>query len=233
MILSAAEILVELRKSASVSDSSFGLINMLHVHAEGVVKEYLGYYVEATSHREYYPTRDYGLWKEGVARDGRDLYLKNRPLRAVTRVYEDAGSYFGQATGAFGSGTALTVGTDYIWVVDYDRNNDGTDESGRTGKLIRLNDGWPTAPGAVKIVYDAGWEQANLPGDIRQGICRTVADWFTRLSNEHGDHGGRMVQSERLGDYAATFVSESGRSTLLSMPQEAVAMLRPWRRIRV
>ena len=206
---------------------------MLHVHAEGVVKEYLGYYVEATSHREYYPTKDYGLAKAGVTRGERELYLKNRPLREVTRVYEDSGGYFAQASGAFGSGTALTVGTDYFWVVDYDRNNDGTDESGRHAKLVRLNDGWPTTPGSVKVVYTAGWEQANLPNDIRQGICLTVASWFTKLSDEHGNHGGRMVQTERLGDYAVTFMSDAGKSTLLSMPPEAEAMLRPWRRVRL
>lgn len=233
MILSTAEILVELRKSASVSDSSFGLVNMLHVHAEAVVKEYLGYYAEATTHTEYYPTRDYGLWDAGVSRQGRELYLKNRPLRSVTRLYEDTGGYFAQASGAFGSGTALTLGTDYVWVVDYDRNNDGTDESGRNAKLIRLNDGWPTRPGSVKVVYAAGWEQANVPNDIRQGICRTVADWFTRISDEHGNHGGRIVQSERLGDYAVTFMSDLGRGTVLSLPPEAEAMLRPWRRVRV
>ena len=232
MILSAAEVLVEVRKSASVSDSSFGLLNMLHTQAEAVVKEYLGYYIEAATHREYYPERDYGLRAAGVTRNGDTILLKNRPVRGITNVYEDSGAYFGQASGAYGSGTALTIGNDYFWVTDYDRNNDGTADSGRSGKLVRLNSGWPTVQGAVKVVYTAGWEQANLPGDIRQGILRTIADWYTRISDEYGNQGGRMVQTERLGDYSVTFMSDLGRGMVLSLPPEAEAMLRPWRRMR-
>lgn len=232
--MSAAEILVTLRKSASVSDSTFGLINLLHTQAEAVVKEYLGFHVEATTHTEYYPVRDYGLFDAGVTRSGNPLLLKNRPVRTITSVHEDTGGYFGQGTSAFAASTALTVGTDFVWVVDYDRAADGTDEASRSGKLIRLRtDGWPTAPGSVRVIYTAGWEQANIPGGIRGGICQTVAAWFSRISDEHGNHAGRLVLAERLGDYSVTFFDGMGRGTNASLPPEAEAMLRPWKRIRI
>lgn len=206
---------------------------MLHTQAESVVKEYLGYFVEATTHTEYYPVRDYGLWEVGVTRDRNPLLLKNRPVRSITSVNEDTGGYFGQGSSAFASSTLLTVGTDYAWVVDYDRAGDGTDEASRSGKLIRLSGGWPTRPGSVKVVYTAGWEQANIPGAIRAGISQTVASWYSRIGDEHGGHAGRMVQAERLGDYSVTFFDTMGRGTIASLPPEAEAMLAPWRRVRL
>lgn len=126
------------------------------------------------------------------------LLLRCRPVYttpAIT-VVQDQGGLFGAASNAFATpspGTALTYGVDYTLQIDWDSNNDGTDDASRSGILIRVNDYWfkPQVrqtgllssfigpdTGSYKITYTAGYTVDNLPPFIRFACDDLVARMY-------------------------------------------------------
>ncbi len=226
-IVNFAEVLVAIRKTSSVSDSDLGLANDLHLAAEGAVKDRLGYKVESDTYTYYWPTREVGLWSNGISRGGRILILPHRPVTAISQIDEDADGYFAQASSAFSSSDTLTEGTDYLWQLDCDSDGDGTYDASMSGKVTRLNKGWTTAPGSVKVQYTAGWTNANIPKAIRRAVVITAGNWFTKTSGSGAT--GRIVTQERLGDYSVQYHVDDDSADLV-LPATAEALLREWKR---
>lgn len=204
---------------------------MLHLHAESTVKTRLGYNVEQATYVEYYPTVDRGLWEHGITRAGRIFHLRQRPVTSISSLYEDLDAYFAQASSAFASTDQLTEGTDYIFPLDHDADNDNTVDASLTGKVIHLNNkGWPTAPGSIKVTYVAGWTQANIPKDIKQAVLITIVNWWSRIATS--GTSGRIVTQERLGDYSVSYLTDN-EVLELPIPPQAEALLQRWKRTRL
>ncbi len=109
------------------------------------------------------------------------LLLRHRPVLTSPTIqcWVDQSGWWGAASGAFGSSTELTYGTDFSLKID---QPDGTS---RSGILVRLNSFWPertlrqagmlspyqwTGHGCVKVTYTAGYTVATLPPLLR-GAC--------------------------------------------------------------
>lgn len=78
------------------------------------------------------------------------------PILTVTSVHESTAS-----PRAYDADSLLTVGTDYVFI-------------SATGEIRRLSSSelYPWSPGyrAIKVVYTAGWAQADVPDELRQ-LC--------------------------------------------------------------
>lgn len=90
----------------------------------------------------------------GVCRD--TIRTNVYPLLSVTSVHESTSS-----PRAYDADSLLTVGTDYVFVSE-------------TGEIRRLcsSELAPWKPGyrAIKVIYTAGWAQADVPDELRQ-LC--------------------------------------------------------------
>lgn len=99
---------------------------------------------------------------------------------------------------------------------------------------IFANMGWPVGKQAVKVVYTAGWQSADIPWDLKNAcfeICKLI---FNRRDKQG-------IESERAGNYQALYdKGERAESSLsgdvsddVSMPGYVLAMLKPYRRTLV
>lgn len=137
----------------------------------------------------------------------RELVLRQRPVQSITSVYEDAGAYYGEASGAFAASSLLTAGSDYCLKRDH-----GTGAVvSESGILLRIGSAWPSASerrgnnlvaqeveglGNIKVTYVTGY--AVLPGEYVLAAMQMVAQ--LRMDAQSG--GG--LQSESLEDYSYT-----------------------------
>lgn len=113
------------------------------------------------------------------------LILRCRPvyLSPTPRVFVDVGGLFGSTDAAFASTSELTYGTDFAL-------EGVVDGVSRRAILVRRNNLWPKvavrhagyltpwvdhAPGAVKVVYTAGWTADTVPGDVIAAMQQLIA----------------------------------------------------------
>lgn len=114
------------------------------------------------------------------------LPLRSRPVftSPTIQVWSDDGGFWGSASGAFASTTALVYGTDFAI------NLDEPDGTSRSGLLIRLNGFWSRpfarraglispyidhAQGNLKVTYTAGYTVDTLPAAFRLATNLLVA----------------------------------------------------------
>lgn len=187
---------------------------------ESAVARYLGYDPSPAETTEYY---------DG---DGTTvLTLRRMPVISITSVYLDREGQFGK-TGAFGTSTLLTAGTDYTAAID---------EFG-AGRLLRLNGFWPLRyeratgrlaailrenPGCVKVTYSAG---AIDPAIALAGMYEAKALWAVRL-NGIGAMMSESLDGRSIGltQLSVGYMGQSLSSSPFVSPL-AGALLQPFRR---
>jgi len=239
MILDPSEVLTWLGKASTASDAEIGLVNMLLPMVERSIRNYVGcelepqatytHYLPEGRRRSGYDIQEWDV-RGGSAQavsvgrvvESRNLFLPERPVRSITSVNVDAGAAGGQGSSDF-SGDDLTSGTDFF----LDNTVAGTS---RSGKLIRKGSVWPSAERTVKVVYVAGYTQAEMtydptaraPGiaaDVKLAALIAVQNAFAHQGVEKG-----AVKSERLGDYWVTYAIEKASD----LPARSKKYLRPY-----
>lgn len=145
-----------------------------------------------------------------------DLCLRQYPVSAIAEVRLDAAGYFGDGPGAFNSSTLLTAGQDYVLL----RDDGSLSQSGllrrlgmsdawlygsspRAGLAVPIRSAvWPVGSGNVKARYTAGYD---VPDDVPDDLKLAVMTLAAEIRNG-ATRGGMLVQSERLGEYAVSFL---------------------------
>jgi len=240
MILDVAEIAVFLGKGSTLTDAESAFLTMIQPMVERAIKSYCGCNLEPqVSYTHYLPEQrrrganvDIRTWdvrgnnavamSAGGVIESQYLYLPERPVRTITSVNVDEGASGGQGADDF-AGDNLTAGDDY-WL---DVLADGIS---RSGKLVRQTSYWPATPRSVKVVYTAGYSQAELTYDATNRTAGIAADIkmaaliaIQNAFSQRGTDGGE-VKSEKLGDYAVTYAIEQASE----LPKRAKKYLRPY-----
>ncbi len=183
--------------------------------ASGSVVQALGYDVIQTS---YPGAAENGRGDSGFYNGNgrRRLYLRNKPITAITNVWFDASGLFDEnPDGSFTTASLLVYGTDYI--LPFDGCLPGTTTPCcYAGCIERTRGAWPlcysyvpgmltrqtvVGQGNIKIAYTAGYPQTAIPQPIRSAVCMLTA--FIRRSAKYG---GGMLSSESLGAYSYSLV---------------------------
>jgi len=234
MICDRAEILAFLGKAGNVTDPEDSLLMMLAPMVERSVKGFVGYSVEQATHTHYLPRdrrggnidpavryydvrggRAVGATVGGVA-EAAMLLVPELPLRSITNLYEDTSAYAGQGSGDFAASTELTSGDDFY--VQYE-------PAGlcKSGIIHRTAGYWPARNGTVKVVYVAGYTQAELSTGIAADIKLACLLGIQHAFGQRGESAG-TIKAERLGDYAVTYAVERAGQ----MPRQAKKLLQPF-----
>lgn len=201
------------------------IANVSLKRAEAAIRRYLHYDPAQETRTEYYPQIDRkpygreGIWEStadeaylrfSVEFDEDELQLKHIPVRSVTSLHIDYDGRSGAKDDSFPASSARTEGTDF-WP-----NYDMLDSSGAkvcSDGILRSIGGWPSTPGTIKIVYVAGYTEAELRGDDEvidaSNILEAVIDEavrrckkaFSRMKSTAGIGTGPF-SSESLGDYS-------------------------------
>jgi len=227
-IADLSEVLLELGLSASCSDEERAISDVALRRAEGAVKRFLGYDPVLKSRTEYYPRRDYNygnavhVWEatssEAYVRrlaegSTNELQVQHIPIREVPAIelridYDGRG---GANPTAFSDANTLKVeGTDFWPSYDkHDSNGNGVCSDG----IIRSVGLWPTTFGSVRIIYTAGYSNAELHGEdsiidaspileaVVEEAKRRAEQIFVRKKSTIGFVAG-LKSTERLGDYS-------------------------------
>ena len=146
------------------------------------------------------------------------LQVRGLPLRSIEDLRVDYDGRFGQRTGSFDSSTVWTEGDDFWWEVT------GTDSAGQPYGLsgvLRAAGSWPSVPGSVKVVYWAGYKEAELSGTdsvldasaIRRTAVREAARRARRIFSTSKGAPAPLV-SERLGEYSYQVEASLARTVL-------------------
>lgn len=242
-IVDISVILLELGLAASVTETERAIVSASLDRACAAVRNFLGYDPVYAERTEYYPQGynnqpggGVGIWEvdDTTAYVRRadvgaqsELQIRHLPVRSITSLKIDYDGRSGTKAGSFGSSTAKTEGEDF-WP-NYDMVDSAGDAVCLDG-LIRSHGLWPTEPGSVKIVYYAGYKDAELMGadslldasaiqevvvnETRNRFLRTMNSQKKRLAGWTGP-----LSSENLGDYsysidAASRVGMNGRAQL-------------------
>jgi len=234
MICARAEILSFLGKAGSVTDAEDGLLNLIAPMVEMSVKRFVGYSIEQATHTHYLPRdrrggnvdpavryydvqggRAVAATVGGVA-EAAMLLVPELPLRSITNLYEDTSAYAGQGSSDFAPATELTSGTDFY--VQYE-------PAGlcRSGIIRRIGGYWPARNGTVKVVYVAGYTQAELSTGIAADIKLACLLGIQHAFGQRGENAG-TIKAERLGDYGVTYAVERAGQ----MPRQAKKLLAPF-----
>ena len=224
-IVDISEVLLELGLSASVTEEERAIASVALTHAEGAVKRHLKYDPSQRTRTEYYPQQDFenigvpSMWEV----EGSQAYLRRRsgsssgelqvrhiPIRSITTLAIDYDGRSGTRSGSFGVDTEKVEGSDF-WP-NYDGVDGGGNSICRDG-IIRISGAWPVSPGSVKIVYVAGYTDAELHGQgglvdaspivgvIISEAARRVRSTYLQAKTTTGFTPGPVV-SEKLGDYS-------------------------------
>lgn len=150
------------------------------------------------------------------------LYLKNRPITAITGVWVDHKGYFGQAPDAFD-----VVDTLLVQGVDYVVESTSQDEANQSC-LIKLSAAfegggsvWGSGIGNIKVTYDHGY--ASVPADLKLAcfmICAAVRS---------ARKAGLQYSSESLGSYSYSLMAGSTNNDAVT----ATGMLKSYRGISI
>jgi hypothetical protein len=75
---------------------------------------------------------------------------------------------------------------------------------------------------------DGSIAEPQVPTPIQQAVLLTVSDWYGRrgLGSAIGD-----VKSETIGDYSYTLGGNAGSVQVLGLPEVAMALVNPYRRL--
>jgi len=222
------DVLLQLGISETATAEQLAVIQQAIRQAEAAVERIIRYIAEQGTRKQYLPVSDraflpvYGAWEssgtQAIYREygfggSNLLQVQHIPIRSVTSLKVDYDGRFGTRSGAFGSDTAWTEGTDF-WP-----NWDGVDSSSnpicRDG-LIRASGGWPETPGTVLIEYVAGYSAAELAGTdgtinaysitaaaISEAVRRAKRAFMGAYRAGLGWAAG-VITSEHLGDYSYT-----------------------------
>jgi hypothetical protein len=246
--------------SDTVTDAESLMAQISLKTAEGLVKRHLNYDPVYKQHTEYYPQTDLSfdgrseIWDANeshaflIRRPGEsthELQVKNLPVRATVamdlRVDYDGKS--GTTSGAFGSDTAWTEGTDF-WP-NYDMLDSAGDKVCNDG-IIRAQGRWPQQAGSVKVVYYAGYTADEFAGDdnsidaspIRLAVIEEASRYMHILHTKKKKSGVRGIagwgvaglSSENLGDYSYSADAASMKTLLstASLSARSVLLLEPF-----
>jgi hypothetical protein len=227
MIVDPAEIRVALGIDSTISDDERALLTLTHVLAEGAVRRFIKYDPEQAARTQYYPRVEPraqgsgGVWGSNgttasfESSGGHDvLQLENLPLRSntVIRIWEDTDARHNTQSGAFGTGTELTIGSDFA--PEYDLEDSDGNDVATTGMVRRIGS-WPTARGSIKVTYTAGYTAAELSGydsnldasALKLATLEAAVLAFKRFQAQRKTVRGFLpgnLKSERLGDYNYT-----------------------------
>lgn len=224
-IADISDLLLELGLDDSATDNERALAGLCLTKAEGAVRRYLKYDPVQAERTEYYPNTDFTLqgratvWEtegdEAFVRRLSDsavdeLQLRHIPIRSISSLKIDYDGRSGTRSGSFDDATEKTEGIDY-WP-NYDMVDSASNEVCGDG-IIRSEGRWPNVPGSVKIVYTAGYTQAELRGQddvidaspIWDAVIDEAARRFIkakqRSKRKLAGFSGPM-SSESLGDYS-------------------------------
>lgn len=263
-IASEAEARAALGLLSTITDEERAALNLFLPQAEAVVKSHLQYDPEQRVATEFYPRADPsgGYIRTGVAWDvdsshraarayavggGGQLHptlqLARLPVRSVTGLWIDYDGKFGQAPGAFGSGTEEEAGVGF-WI-EVEQENVGL-----SGCLFGASQ-WPREPGSVKVAYRAGYSPIELLGratadetdadgnitsagvdgsPIKRAVLMTVSGamqkWDALKKSKTGFQPNK--QSEKLGDYSYTLGANAIATLAVDLPAAAAEVLEPY-----
>lgn len=207
-IVDLADILLELGLSSSVTEEQRAISDVAITKAEGAIRRYLGYDPVQASRTEYYPQSDLtplqgpGQWEISGGRvqyevttigASSELYLQHLPIRSITSLGID---YDGRGeSNPNASYDAKTAGSDF-WA-----NWNGTDDDDAafcTDGILRSYGLWPETPGSVKVVYVAGYTQAELRGTA---TVLNAVPIFDAVLEEAIRRAKRVLTQHKKGTY--------------------------------
>lgn len=225
-IADISEVVLDAGLESSITETERALINTSINRAEAAIRRFLRYDPVRRSRTEYYPQADRGnpanptIWeatdsiayeRQVVAGATTELQVRHVPVRSIANLWIDYDGRFGQQSGAFGSDTLKTAGTDY-WM-SFDGQDDDGNGISRDG-IIRSQGLWPVEAGCVKIEYTAGYSSAELHGQkdlvdatailesvVDEAIHRLLKVQSRKKRSQVGWVGG-PITSEELGDYS-------------------------------
>ena len=228
-IVDSSLVKLKLGLATSSSDEEDAIVSVAIRGAESAVRKFLKYDPVKRTRTEYYPQQDVsqsygrGIWEANtndaylrrVSEAATDmLQVRHIPIRSdvAIQVFVDYDGRFGTKSGAFAAETEKTEGTDF-WP-QYDGNDDDGNAICLDG-IIRAIGLWPVEPGAVKVVYSAGYSTDELCGTATlvdaQSIQEVVIDEAVRRfkkvmasSRKHvlAGHVAGPITSENLGKYS-------------------------------
>lgn len=227
-IIDDALVMLELGLSSSPTDEERAIVQQAVIKAEGAVARFLGYDPLSASRTEYYPQGDLSQIESNAVWEVSDteaylrrlseasvseLQLKHVPVRsspAIDLRIEYDGR-FGTKVGSFAASSLKVEGTDF-WP-----QYDSVDSSGNkvcNDGIIRSMGRWPTEPGAVKIIYTAGYTHAELEGQdsvidaspimdaiVEEALRRAKKVLVLWKKNSRTGHNAGAITSEGLGEY--------------------------------
>ena len=251
-IVDASMVLLQLGLCDSATDEERAVVANEIAAVEGEVRRYLGYDPVRAERTEYYPRQTTGSSRVGIweANDthafvrelsseaANGLQLRHIPIRSISTLHLDFDARSGTAPGAFGDDSLKTEGNDF-WpnydLIDSDGNKMASDG------ILRSYGRWPTTPGTVKIVYTAGYSDAELHGEddvvdarpivnaIASEAVRRVRKMFTSKKTSGVGFVAGNLTGERLGDYSYTADGISARRLMVEgLSSEAKSILGPF-----
>lgn len=229
-IADLSEVLLTLGLDASCTERERAIADWALDRAEGAVRRHLRYDPVQRSRTELYPIQDFGsgaaeaVWEatttEAYLRylseaSTNELLVLHIPIRSTPaidlRIDYDARN--AARSDSFGADTVKVEGSDY-WP-NYDRYDSAGNRICSDG-IIRSVGRWPTSAGSVRIVYTAGYSQAELHGQdavidaspildavVSEAERRAKAIFLKQKSGSLGWTAGPF-RSEKLGDYSYT-----------------------------
>ena len=182
--------------------------DQLRQEVEAAIQIYLKWGVEAVAGQvDYYS-----------GNGEQNLVLRRPFVSAVNSVKIDAFGAFGKGPNAFGAGTTLTNGSDYVLNYDGDVGGSGIGKSGllvclRSSVLWMPSDfvynvyqggglsyreppAWAIGKGNLKVDYDFGFAAADMPLDIKAAVSTCVSIFANTMK-----YGG-MLNNESLARYS-------------------------------
>lgn len=232
-IIDISEALLELGLSVSVTETERAIAGTALVKAEGAIKRHLKYDPVQSVRTEYYPQLDFNnqtrrsIWevtdtqafiRSQSKASSDELQVVGLPVRVAdsdgNNTIDLRIDYNGRSGTQLGS---FAVSSRQVEGVDFWPNYDVEDSAGRSvcrDGIIRSEGLWPDSPGSVKLVYVAGYTDAELHGQdvtidaspimdaVIDETVRRVQKAFSRMKRTNVGFVGGPFSSEKLGDYS-------------------------------
>ena len=183
--------LADLRDEVKVASGKDDLLNACINRSTEVIELFLRRRIVKRGALTEYHTVD--------RRDGHMLQLRHYPVDSVTSVHEDYDR-------VYGASALLTVNVDFLlWAASGKLERI---EVASSGAIQRLN--WEWGERAIKVVYEPGVLQANVPWNI-QDVCRRHAAvlYFAHQRRMHGV----TTRQDETGNFT-TFGAETLTATM-------------------
>jgi hypothetical protein len=235
-ILDISELVLELGLSSTITDEERAIALSALSRAESAVRKHLGYDPVYAQHTEMLPTyggaynADSNSWdiqgnqavsSIALTSGCKRLQLQHLPIRSIVSLHIDTAAYSGTVVDSFAADTLKTEGVDF-WP-NYDLLDSLGNKVCRDGQLIS-NGAWPAVVGSVKVVYMAGYLEAELHGQdsildaqpilevVLYEAVRRVRRFALSKKSSLGFRAGTIL-SESLGDYS--YSVDGGSASLL------------------